>query len=101
MTAHHPLCQWANTPTHRDRANCPECARIHSDEQGKAEGGPRYGYASEGRAIPTCLRCGALVTNQPLHDKHHENIDAMTQLSVTTAHNLMSTLNALVGEVPE
>lgn len=55
-----------------------------------------YGYASEGRAIPTCLRCGALVTNQPLHDKHHENIDAMTELSVTTAHNLMSTLNALL-----
>jgi hypothetical protein len=55
-----------------------------------------YGYVSDGRAVPTCLRCGTLVTNQTAHDKHHEEIDAMTALTVTTAHNLMSTLNALL-----
>lgn len=33
---HDPLCSWANTPTHRDRAECPRCsliARVRADER--------------------------------------------------------------------
>ena len=37
MSEHDPLCQWANTPTHRDRADsCPRCyliARVRADER--------------------------------------------------------------------
>jgi len=55
-----------------------------------------YGYASEGRAIPTCLRCGALVTNQPLHDQFHEEMESMTVLNVATAMNLLAVVNTLI-----
>jgi hypothetical protein len=37
---HDPLCQWANTPTHRDRAaSCPRCAliaRVRAGEEAQA-----------------------------------------------------------------
>lgn len=60
-----------------------------------------YGYATEGRAIPTCLRCGVLVTNQPLHDQFHESLVAAEEIAVQTAANLLSALLALIGEDEE
>jgi hypothetical protein len=99
MTVHDPLCRWANTPTHRDRADCPECARIRASGQERVTN--RYLYAQTGRALPMCGDCGAIVGDTAVHDRHHDRVDSMTALSVTTAHNLMSTLNALIGEVPD
>jgi hypothetical protein len=60
-----------------------------------------YGYATEGRAVPTCLRCGALVTNQPLHDQFHESLVAAEEIAVQTAANLLAALLALIGEDEE
>jgi hypothetical protein len=57
-----------------------------------------YGYATGGRALRMCLRCGCLVGDTDLHDQHHDKADGLQELSVVTATNLMATLNALVGE---
>lgn len=56
----------------------------------------RYGYATDGRALRMCSDCGCMVGNTFLHDKHHEDTDAMTLLNVTTATNLLATVNALI-----
>jgi hypothetical protein len=60
-----------------------------------------YGYATEGRAVPTCLRCGALVTNQPLHDQFHEALVAAEEVAMHTAANLLAALIALIGDDEE
>ena len=57
-----------------------------------------YGYAATGRALRMCLRCGCLVGDTDLHDKHHDKVDGMEQLAIVTGTNLMATLNALVGD---
>ena len=54
MSDHDPLCQWANTPTHRDRADsCPRCyliARVRADER------ERIAQAIEGLAKAADIR---------------------------------------------
>lgn len=72
----------------------------------------RYQYAQTGRALPMCGDCGAIVGDTAVHDRHHDRTDSMIALTVTTAHNLLATVNALlaygidsievnVSEVPE
>jgi hypothetical protein len=56
-----------------------------------------YGYATGGRALRMCLRCGCLVGDTDIHDQHHDRVDGMEQLAVATASNLMATLNVFVG----
>lgn len=57
-----------------------------------------YGYATGGRALRMCLRCGCLVGDTDLHDAFHQSVSDMAELTVITAANLMGTLNALVGD---
>jgi hypothetical protein len=56
----------------------------------------RYGYPTTGRAIPTCTECGVLVSDQTVHDQHHDAMDASERLMVATAANLLKVVNVLI-----